>query len=199
MLVTVSDDPKKRISAAEAIEHNFFSDYKKEKIENIPPKSYRMEKLNKGIYGIFVEHNTFNKLFSADENYSQAKAAIIKNDNAVSFILIKDYGDAYQGNEKHLAENIPHEINHLVAFFTENKGYTFTDESNPNIRKGFLLYREELLCKLCSNGAIMGYDHIRLNKSLRDKLRKEEPDTLEKIDDYSNKLYKSLMCRLYYE
>lgn len=179
-----------RLSATDLLMQAF----PKETVDNLttdksgPP--YRIEKLNQGIYGVFIEHEAYQKLFAGDKNPSQAKAVKIKGENAVSFVIIREpLGKDDARDREYLAENIPHEINHLVGFFAENEGHLFTDETNPNIRKGFMIYREELLSRLSTNGGIMGYDHIRPGKSERDELEQEDPQTLKIIDDYSSALF----------
>ncbi|MFA7245106.1 MAG: hypothetical protein WC070_02900 [Candidatus Magasanikbacteria bacterium] len=161
-------------------------------IERIPENGYQLKRLSTGIYTIVMTDTAYQILFPNENGRTQAKTAKIRDSESVSFIIIKD-----TTNQSYLSENIPHEINHLIGLFAQLDGHTFTDEKNEHIAKGFSLYREELLARLSSNGIIGGYDHIRINPTEREKLQKDEPESLKKLDEYNVILFDLCMELIY--
>jgi hypothetical protein len=145
----------------------------------------RLEEFSPGIYGVIIDEEIYREIFG--DHKAQAKAA--KVNNGVSFVVLPNYGENEIDNLIR-TENIPHEVNHLISFFVEQENLAVSDEDNEEVRKNFLLWREEILCRLCSGGVIGGYDHVRVGAKKREKLAKDDPNILNQLDEYSATLTK---------
>ncbi len=144
---------------------------------------YKIIRYNQGLFALIIDPEVYQKFFGA----RSAQAMAVKIQDGISFIIIPAFDsqqdDPHGYQARHLEENIPHETNHVISFFAERERAVECSEQNRELRKGFLLYREELLCRLCSGGTIGGYDHVRLNEgSQRSLLSEQEPETLAQLD-----------------
>lgn len=137
---------------------------------------YRSEELSSGLFALYVEPKLFNELIRS------AAGVAVKIKGGVSFIMLPDYTDATIA-ESQLAENIPHETHHLVWNFSKGE-VVKSDESNPDLAEAFIMYQDEVMARLCSDGSLVGYTHLQmLDPETRKQFEQEHPDTVKQITE----------------
>lgn len=147
--------------------------------------AYRLEELNKGIYGIFLDRNLFEALWP--DMGAQAMAVKLKRDSGVPFVIIPEYNDHESPDaKKNFEENIPHEVNHLVWFFSEEKGDLPVEEDHHELTKAFLVFREEFVCRVSTGGNVGGYTHINKDRSYAERLKQTDLEVYNTIVEKSD-------------
>lgn len=138
---------------------------------------YRLEELSPGIYGVFIDPGLAHKLRPG----AAAMAASIKN--GISFLFIKDYPNN-EFRQRYLEENIPHETHHLVWAAAQRSESFPSKETDPDYKKSFLKFQDELLARASTGGGLGGYTHIHeLSPDAREELEKESPGKAQAIID----------------
>jgi hypothetical protein len=128
---------------------------------------YNLQELSDGVYCVFVDIDFLKKLYET-EFFPQAMAVKVKG--GISFIImpklpIKKQADSdfFDARKK---ENLPHETNHIIWHFLKLEGSSVVESTgdNDDINKNFLMFKEELMCQLCSNGILHSYSYLsRMN------------------------------------
>lgn len=137
---------------------------------------YRSQELSPGLFILYVEPKLYGELRGG------ASGVAVKVKDGVSFIMLPDYPDATIAQSQ-LAENIPHETHHLVWNFSKGE-VVKTDESNPDLAEAFIMYQDEVMARLCSDGSLAGYTHLQmLDPETRQKFEREHPDTAKQITE----------------
>ena len=112
--------------------------------------NYRMEELREGMFVVYIKSAAFRQLGRG------ARAFCAKMPKGVSFLVLPEYANA-EAQRREAEENIPHEANHLLSHFAEKDGLMPNNEEHELWQKTFAMYREELLCKLGSDGNLDSY------------------------------------------
>lgn len=138
---------------------------------------YRLEEPSSGLFVLYIEPNLYVELRGGG-----AAGVAVKVKNGVSFIMLPDYPDVATAQSQ-LAENIPHETHHLVWNFSKDEVIK-SDETNPDFLEAFLMYQDEVMARLCSDGSLAGYTHLQmLDPETRKQFEQEHPDTAKQITE----------------
>lgn len=136
---------------------------------------YRSEELTPGLFAVYIKPELYGELKGG------AQGIAVKIKEGISFIMLPDYSDS-DAAKSQLAENIPHETHHLVWNFS--KGEIKSSEQNPDLAKAFLMYQDEVMARLCSDGTLAGYTHLQmLDPETRQQFEREHPDTAKQITE----------------
>lgn len=139
---------------------------------------YRSKELSPGMFAVYIEP----QLYSSMRAGSSALAVKFKPGEGVSFIILPDYGDS-KFNKIHLEENLPHETHHILWNFSKGEA-VLSDESNKDIADAFIMYQDEVMARLSSNGHLSGYTHLQmLDPETRQKFAEEYPDIVKTITE----------------
>ena len=147
-----------------------------------------LQELSAGLYQITIADDLVRKLFS----HIDGQAMAVKVKDGISFTIVPDLASVNNPDFKRIffKENVPHEMNHVASFFVEEAGRMPVTEVNSDVRKAFLVYREELLSHLSTEGGVLGYTHLRNNAKARQELQVRDPETFKEISEKSDKIGK---------
>ncbi len=138
---------------------------------------YRSEELSPGVFALHVEAGLYGHLTGSNAAGMSVK---FKNNEGISFIMLPDYADA-QTTTSQLSENVPHETHHLVWNFSKGEAIT-SSEANHDLADAFIMYQDEVMARLCSDGNLAGYTHLQvLDPETRQQFEQEHPDTVKQI------------------
>lgn len=168
----------KEMGAKEILEQAFKE--KKELLED--QNKYRLERLSKGIFAIFIDYNLFNELYQKERKTpSQAVAAFLGD--GVSFIIIPEGRFTGRNQEIFLEENIPHETNHIVWRNLRRKEIIKPTEGDLQMENAFGMFQEELVSRIVGESLLGGYTHLpsRADEQAFEKFKKENPEKTEQI------------------
>ncbi len=145
---------------------------------------YNLQELSEGVYCVFIDIDVLKKLYKT-EFFPQAMVAKVKE--GIPFIIMpvssmknSSDSDFFEVRKK---ENLPHETNHIIWHFLKLEGSSVVEstEDNDDINKNFLMFKEELICQLSSNGMLHSYSYLsRMNDKQRNEFKEQKP----KIFDY---------------
>lgn len=137
---------------------------------------YRSEELSPGVFAIYIEPKLFSELRGG------AAGVAVKIKDGVSFIMLPDYPDAAIAQSQ-MTENVPHETHHLVWNFSKGEAVT-ANETNHDLADAFIMYQDEVMARLCSDGNLAGYTHLQmLDPETRAQFEQDHPDTAKQITD----------------
>ncbi len=137
---------------------------------------YRLEELSPGLFAVHIEPKLYGELKGG------AQGVAVKVREGISFIMVPDYADA-DIVQSQLAENIPHETHHLVWNFSKGEVVKSTEENN-DLAEAFVMYQDEVMARLCSDGSLAGYTHLQmLDPETRKQFEQEHPDTVKQITE----------------
>ncbi len=137
---------------------------------------YRSEELSPGVFAIHIEPKLFSQLRGG------AAGVAVKIKEGVSFIMLPDYPDAATAQSQ-MTENIPHETHHLVWNFSKGEAVK-SNEANNDLAEAFIMYQDEVMARLCSDGDLAGYTHLQmLDPETRQQFEQDHPDTARQITE----------------
>lgn len=139
---------------------------------------YRSEELSPGVFAVYMEPQLFRQLISG----AAGLAVKLKAEVGISFILLPDYENSKTAANQ-LEENTPHETHHLIWNFSKGETIT-TDEATKDLAEAFIMYQDEVMARLCSDGILSGYTHLQmLDPQTRQQFEQEHPDTVRQITE----------------
>lgn len=140
---------------------------------------YRSEELSPGVFALFIDADLYSHLTGGSAAGMSVK---FKNNEGVSFIMLPEYSDT-QTTASQLAKNVPHETHHLIWNFSKGEAIT-SSEANHDLADAFIMYQDEVMARLCSDGDLAGYTHLQiLDPKTRQQFEQEHPDTARQITD----------------
>lgn len=163
----------KEMGAKEMLEQAYPQEQYKELLEDT--SKYRMEEVSEGIFIISMQ-------FEFYQNFRRgSKAVTAKVPKGVSFIMVRE-----PGNDSHiqseLEEDVLHEASHLASYFVQKEGVITSNEKDSDFQKAFLMYQEELITRIVSDGGLGGYTHlIMMSLENRESYKEDNPEKYEEI------------------
>lgn len=135
---------------------------------------YRSEELSPGVFAIYIEPKVFSELRGG------AQGLAVKIKDGISFIMLPDYPDAATAQSQ-MTENVPHETHHLIWNFSKGESVK-SNETNNDLAEAFIMYQDEVMARLCSDGDLAGYTHLQmLDPETRQQFEQDHPDTARQI------------------
>ncbi len=139
---------------------------------------YYLVELSPGIYSVIVDSDVFSKLMGGSQGVA------IKIHDGVSFIMIPNFRNNQAFQQRIMEENIPHEVHHLIWWAVLDAGAFQSREHDSDFRKGFMMFQDELIARVSSDGGLGGYSHISLlSPQAREDLERAFPGKAEAILD----------------
>ncbi len=136
----------------------------------------RSEELSTGVFAIYIEPKLFSQLKGG------AAGMAVKIRDGISFIMLPDYPDAATAQSQ-MSENVPHETHHLVWNFSKGEAVK-SNEANGDLAEAFIMYQDEVMARLSSDGDLAGYTHLQmLDPETRQQFEQDHPDTARKITE----------------
>lgn len=136
---------------------------------------YRLERLSNGIFAVFMDARLHTKFRPG------ARAVAITVRQGVPFILMPEYKDK-EVMEREMEENLPHEIHHLAWYFLQKDEVIKSQERDVDLKKAFLMYQNELVARLSSEGFLSAYTHLpMMDPESQLEFKKQNPEKEKQI------------------
>jgi hypothetical protein len=120
----------------------------------IPPNAeLRLENPSEGIFIVRISHEAYRQL---SQLRTDSGAVTVKLTKGISFIIAPTHKNA-EIDKRLDAENIPHEINHLLWHLGKASKIIASNEEDPVARKAFLQFREEVIASIMGDSVPFGY------------------------------------------
>jgi len=146
------------------------------------PEACTLQELSPGVFIVKIKDTLYRKIRPG------ARAVAVKVSGGVSFVMTPSYEDK-EFEEKELKENIPHEVHHLVWKGVKEAGLAKTSEANADFQEAFLMFQDELLARLASEGSLFGYTHLAmLDPVEREAFKTANPETFTDIIETASDL-----------
>lgn len=164
------------MSAKDLLSQAFKSDSQKSLLEN--SSQYSLQETVPGMYIINIDSTLFQKLQTGSQGLG------VNIPDGISFVMIQRpvKTDNAEFMQKQHDENLPHEIHHIIWKFALEEGVILNTEENPEMQKAFSMYQDELMARLCSDGFLNGYSHLKvMNPTKLDELQNTNPGIVDQI------------------
>lgn len=136
------------MSARDVLEQRFNTPEQKQLLED--ESVYRMVQVNPGIVVIYMPKPLFQSFFQG------AQAVAVNIPQGVSFAIIPEHDDP-GFMKKHIQENLPHELHHIVWRFLQSDKVVSYEEQDDVWESAYAMFQNELIARLCSDGPVGAY------------------------------------------
>ncbi|HRH26797.1 MAG TPA: hypothetical protein PLZ99_01410 [Parcubacteria group bacterium] len=138
---------------------------------------YELSEPTEGVFVLKIDRDLLLKV------RPDATAVAVKIKDGISFVMVPVIGET-EIDERLWKENIPHEVHHLFWKGVMDSGILQQKETDPDFQKGFAMYQDELIARMCSDGYLSGYTHLdMLNPEKKESFKKDNPEKFEKINN----------------
>lgn len=169
--------------------------------EKIPPEvedetKCSVEETSPGVFILNIDNDLYRKIRQG------ARAVAVKIKDGVSFVIVPRY-DKEDVDQREREENVPHEIHHLAWQGVKEEGLAHSTEENIEMQKAFIMFQDELLARLSSDGTLRGYSHLTmLTPTAKGEFEKTYPaiyrmviDTTVRMNDFLEEVNQELLSR----
>jgi|GEM_PF-2584992 len=164
------------MSAADLLKQSFASPEVQASID-ANAQEFRLVRSSQGIFAVVMPPMRMQEL----RRGAQAVAANHHPNGGVSYLMLQERTDPAD-KEEYLRENIPHETHHIIWQPLVRSGLFESTEEGDAFKSAFQLFRDELMARSVSSGALAGYNHIaRLSSDARSELEREFPGKADEV------------------